>query len=184
MHLIPLIIAVSICVLKSFAQVRIQKVFEFEDALTADQNEMWIWRSQASNLKNLRLVDVKGLSGVELTLCVEPLDNERNVTIYIEDIRYSNDGPSDAVKLRFEGVNIASFRTFEKWRSGHEWNVFRNSGGIGPLLLLSKGEYTLGIIVKTDRWGVELDRIKINAVHQHPKQDIICGASVYTSMQD
>lgn len=181
MRLIVLIIVVSICVLKSFAQVRIQKVFEFEDALTADQDEMWVWRSEASNLKNLRLVDENGLSAVELTLCVEPLDNKRNVSIYIEDIRYSNDGPSDAVKLRFEGVNIGSFRTFEKWRSGHEWNVFRNSGGIGPLIMLSKGKFTLVIIVKTDRWGVELDRIKLNAVNQHPKQDIICGASVYTS---
>lgn len=166
-------------VLQTFTQEDVQHSYEFEDALTEDQSEMWVWRSEASSRRTLRLVDRTGISAVEFTLCVEPHDLSTTVSLFIHDIRYCNDGPSDSVKLRFEGVNIASFSTFEKWRSGHEWNVFKNSGIIGPLIKLYRGNFTLVIVVQTDKWGIELDTLAIVTDNQHPTKDIICHASVY-----
>lgn len=161
--------------------VEIQKHFEFEDALTETQQDMWVWRSEASGLKTLRIEDQAGQARIELSICVTPYNRSQNqnVTLYIDDIRYSNDGPSDLVRLRFNNINFANFSTFEKWRSGHEWNVFRNSGNLGPAINLREGRYNLTISVVTDRWGVEFDRIRVNAENQNPGKDLFCGASMY-----
>jgi hypothetical protein len=161
--------------------VEIQKHFEFEDALTNTQQDMWVWRSEASGLKTLRLEDEYGQARVELTLCITPYNRtlNQNVTLYLDDLRYSNDGPSDLVQLRFNNINFANFTTFEKWRSGHEWNVFRNSGNLGPAINLREGRYNLTISVVTDRWGIEFDRIRMNAENQDPTENLFCGASVY-----
>lgn len=172
-------ITIYLSVLQTFAQEGVHHSYEFEDALTEDQGEMRVWRSEASSGRTLRLVDQHGLSAVVLTLCVEPHDLSKNVSLFIDDIRYCNDGPSDSVKLRLDGVNIARFSTFEKWRSGHQWNVFNNSGLIGPLIKLSRGEFTLVIVVQTDKWGIELDRITLVTDNQLPTKNIICHASVY-----
>lgn len=161
------------------SSMEIQKHFEFENALTESQDSMWVWRSEASSLKTLRIVDQAGLSRIDLAICIVPYNASQNVTLFIDDIRYSNDGPADLVILQFNGINFANFTTFEKWRIGHEWNVFRNSGNLGPALNLSPGQYTLRMTVVTDEWGVEFDRIRVNAENQSPNDDIFCGGSVY-----
>lgn len=160
--------------------VEIQKHFEFENALSTLQDDMWVWRSEASNLKALRLLDPNGSARIEFTLCIEPLNVTQNVTLYVDDIRYSNDGPSDNVTLRFNGKSIANFTTVEKWMGGHEWNLFRNSGKLGAALSLRQGQHSLMITVRTDRWGIEMDLIRINAENQNPMKELFCGAIVYS----
>lgn len=161
------------------SSLQIQKHFEFEDALTESQDDMWVWRSEASNMRTLHIEDQAGVSRIELSICIVPYNTAENVTMFIDDILYSNDGPVDLVKIHFNGINIANFITIEKWRSGHEWNVFRNSGNIGPVLNLRQGRYTLMLTVVTDIWGVEFDRIRMIADNQSPTADMFCGASVY-----
>ena len=63
------------------------------------------------------------------------------------------------------------------WGAGHEWNVFRNSGPLGPAINMMPGEYVLTVSAKTDRYGVELDRLRINAENQSLTKPIFCGAS-------
>lgn len=154
----------------------IQQHFEFENALSEQQDDYWVWRSQAYKLKTLRLEDTNRTHTIELILCIEPYLDDRNVTVYIDDIVYSNDGPSDIIHALINGVDIGNFTTKEKWRNGHEWNVFRNSGRIGPSVVLSRGDYLLHIEVETDKWGVELDRIEINAENQDPLEKLFCGS--------
>lgn len=154
----------------------IQQHFEFENALSEMQDDYWVWRSQAYKQKTLRLADGNRTHSIELTLCIEPYLSDQTVTIYVDDIVYSNDGPSDVIYIQINGINIGNYTTIEKWRSGHEWNVFRNSRKIGPNIVLSKGEYLLQIEVETDKWGVELDRIEINAENQDPMGKLFCAA--------
>ncbi|KAL4239841.1 hypothetical protein ACF0H5_000642 [Mactra antiquata] len=175
---IVLLSVVILFAVNSQAMLEIQKHFEFEDVLGDLQDNMWVWRSEASDLKTLRLEDETGVYTVNLNICVQPYNSTMNITLYIDDIRYSNDGPSDTVIVDFDGINIANFTTIEKWRSGHEWNVFRNSGNVGPALNLLPGQYVLQISVLTDQWGVELDRIRVNLENQDPMENVFCGASL------
>lgn len=156
----------------------IQKHFEFEDALSPAQQDMWVWRSEASDLKTLRIVDENGVSEIRFQICVKPYNASGNVTLQIDDIRYSNDGPSDNVTVRFNNIAFAAFTTQEQWRSGHEWNVFKNTGDLGPALNLAPGQYFLQVHVRTDKWGVEFDRIRVNAENQDPNSEIFCGSQV------
>lgn len=176
-----LLLAIVIFVPKANAQIslEIQQHYEFENAVPVSQMENWQWRSEASANRTLRIEDQAGASRLELTLCVEPYNTTQNVTLSVDDIRYSNDGMPDVVKLIFNGYSFANFTTFMKYRSGHEWNVFRNSGKIGPVLNLARGRYSLLITVVTDFYGVELDRIRINAENQNPEIYLFCGSSFY-----
>ncbi|KAH3747022.1 hypothetical protein DPMN_181443 [Dreissena polymorpha] len=115
---------------------------------------------------------------IELMLCIEPYNPNQTVVITVSDIRYSNDGPSDIVYLKINDVEIGNFTTREKWLRGHEWNIFRNSKIIGPSVEVEKGRYVLSIEVETDKWGVELDRIRINAENQDPMKSMFCGAAL------
>lgn len=160
----------------------IQNHLEFEDVLTDSQDDFWVWRSEAYNLKTLRLEDGNRTHTIELTLCIEPALNDRNVTVVVDDVVYSNDGPPDKLYFSANGIKIGDFTTIEKWMHGQEWNVFRNSGRIGPTLIMSKGNYTINIEVETDKWGVELDRIEINAENQDLKTNLFCNARMYRKL--
>lgn len=157
----------------------IQQHFEFENSLKESQESFRAWRSEASRQKTLRIVDYNRTYTVELDLCLDPYYDEQNTTIFVNDIVYSNDGPSDTVYVRINKENIGNFTTLERWRNGYKWNVFRNSGRIGPSLTLPKGVHTLEIEVETDKWGVELDRIEINAENQNPLSNMFCNATLY-----
>ncbi|KAL4239840.1 hypothetical protein ACF0H5_000641 [Mactra antiquata] len=157
----------------------VQEIFEFEDALGDDQQSSWVWRSEASGLKTFRITSMEGRTAVSLFLCVRPRGNLKNVTFYIDNIRYGNDGPSDQIQLIFEEVELATIHSYEKWHNGHEWNVLKNTGQKGPLINLLEGDYKLDVFVKTDQWGMELDFIQINSEHQLRSQPIICDAIAY-----
>ena len=167
----------------------IQRHLEMEDVLSEAQKlqqrntrglEYWIWRSEANNLKVLRIVDPGPIRrySVNIRLCLSPNPPFQNVTIQVENLRYSNDGPSDTLYLRIGNVYNGTYRTFERWGGGHEWNVFHNTGPIGRPTSLPEGEYTLSIQARTDRWGVEYDRIAINAENQNELVQLICDSEL------
>ena len=167
----------------------IQRHLELEDVLSEAQLlqqrntrglEYWIWRSEANNLKVLRIVDQNRRYSVNIRLCVSPNPPFRNVTIQVENIRYSNDGPSDTLFLQINNrpIRNGTFRTFESWGGGHEWNVFHNTGPIGKPIDLPEGEHTLSLQAVTDRWGVEYDRIAINAENQNELVALLCDSEL------
>lgn len=161
-----------------YGQIHIQKTFEFENALP-ELSGAWQWRSDASNGKTLRITDTNGLSEVRLTLCVSPYRRPENVTVSIDNIRYSNDGPFDTIFLKINNLHFLNFTTMERWHSGHEWNVFRETGHLGPGLNLGAGQYVLSLVPKTDEYGIELDYIRFNINNQDPTTNFVCDSQVY-----
>ena len=169
----------------------IQRHMEFEEVLSRTQLnrqqstrglEYWIWRSEASDLKVLRMEDVARQARVNFILCINPIRPFRNVSIKVENIRYSNDGPSDTIYLSLNGIALGEFVTQEKWGGGHEWNVFHNTGPIGETRELPRGRYTLSVEVETDQWGVEYDRISIDATNQNTTTELICDANLVETL--
>ena len=172
------IVLMLVAAVAVYGQVHIQKMFEFEDALP-ELSGAWQWRSGASNGKTLRIVDTKGLSEVRMTLCVQPYRGPENVTVSIDNIRYSNDGPVDTIFLKINNLHFINFTTAEKWRSGLEWNVFKETGPLGPGLNLGAGQYVLSVLPKTDAYGIELDYIRFNINNQNPTTNFVCDSQVY-----
>ncbi|KAH3747020.1 hypothetical protein DPMN_181441 [Dreissena polymorpha] len=176
----PMVVVIVHCsgLTEGQSSIEIQQHFEFENVLSDDQQDFWVWRSEAYNQKTLRLEDINRAHTIELKLCIEPFNPNQKVLLVVSDILYSNDGPSDIVYLKINGLPIGNFTTIEQWRSGYEWNIFRNSKVIGPSILVQKGNYMLAIEVETDKWGVELDRIQINAENHDPTKRMFCGAAL------
>ena len=161
--------------------VEIQRHYEFEDVLTRpalEERELWVWRSEASNYKTLRLVDEEQKYHIQLKVCIEPAEDQEFVTITLDDIRYANDGPFDYIFVSFEGRPWSVYATYERWAHGHDWNIFRNTGRNGVSHRLRKGVYTIDISVLTDKWGLELDKIRLNAEYQRLDSSLFCGGSI------
>jgi len=156
----------------------LQQHFEFENVVTEDQLEHWQWRSEAYSNKTLRLNDVNQTFTVELYLCFDPIDPSENVTMYISDIRYSNDGPSDIVYVTLDGKSVGNITTDARWRAGHEWNIFKNTGMIGQPQTLYAGEHVLRLSTRTDSYGIELDRIRVNLVNHRISTFLFCGSKL------
>lgn len=155
--------------------VEIQRSFDFEEALTKAQTEFWVWRSEASNLKTLRLVDNYRRYLVEIKVCIEPAENRSAAKLTFDDIRYANDGPNDFIYVMFENEVWFNYSTYEKWAHGHEWNIYRNTGQQGDIKTLPEGEYTIGVSVTTDKWGIELDKIRLIGEYQKLHSTLFCG---------
>ncbi|KAL4239203.1 hypothetical protein ACF0H5_000020 [Mactra antiquata] len=170
---ICLVILLNVC--QMFAYVEIQRSFEFENALSEEQSRFWVWRSEASRLKSLRLVDNYRRYLIELKICVEPAEGQQEARIMFDDIRYANDGPNDYIFLTFEDELWFSYATYEKWAHGHEWNIYRNTGRRGDVKTLPRGEYKIGVSVITDKWGLELDKIRLIGEYQVLDSTIFCG---------
>ena len=163
--------------------VEIQRHFDFEHVLQEDQDAFWVWRSEASDLKTLRLVDFNAEYRVEVLVCIEPIEGDEHVILTLDDIRYANDGPSDTIYVTLDGEAWAEYRTFEKWAYGHEWNIFRNTGRIGNSAVLSRGLHVIEVSVRTDKYGLELDRIRLNAEYQRLNSTLFCGGSLRHQVQ-
>ncbi|XP_060559081.1 uncharacterized protein LOC132719331 [Ruditapes philippinarum] len=175
-------------VVAMYMYVEIQRSYEFEDVLSEDQQDYWVWRSEASNLKTLRLVDHNQVYRTDFKICIDPVEGRDTVNFFLDDIRYANDGPNDTISVTFDGEYWDEYSTNEKWAHGHDWNIFRNSGRATGTKFLREGEYVIGVSVKTDKWGIELDKIRVIAEYQVLESDIFCGGRLvntnYTWMQD
>lgn len=164
--------------------VELQRSYQFENVLSREQDENWVWRSEASSLKTLRLVDFDRRYRIDLKICIDPIDGEETVSMYVDDIRYANDGPDDFIFVSFEGKDWNVFPTHEKWAHGHEWNIFRNTGRIKEAKYLTKGEYVISVSVITDKWGLELDKIRLIAEYQKLDSPLFCGGRLVDTYTD
>jgi hypothetical protein len=155
--------------------VEVQRSYQFEDILSEEQNDFWVWRSEASRLKTLRLVDFNQRYRAEFKICIQPIEGEEIVSLYLDDIRYANDGPNDTISVTFDGEFWDEYSTNEKWAHGYDWNIFRNTGRVNETKYLPMGEYVIGVSVRTDKWGIELDKIRLIAEYQVLDSGIFCG---------
>ena len=142
---------------------------EFENVNYADEKYFMV-RDNASGGKTMRLVDPSGQRyTVVFFLCVWRIDLKKKAKITINNIRYSNNGPSDTVtvtiKPRWQKTqHLGEFNT----TVGDNWNVLRNSGQIGKEVYVSRGGFSLLYIqVKTDKMGVEFDKISVTIENQN-----------------
>lgn len=166
----------------SFGQIlaeylEIQRTFEFEDVIAdpIKQRELWAWRSEASGFKTLRITDHSFRYLVEVKVCIEPTPGQDFVTLHLDDVRYSNDGPFDSIHSYFDGEPWSVYSTYPKWAYGHDWNIFRNTGRSGDPKRLPRGEYVIGFSVNTDEYGIELDKLRLIAEYQKLDSRLFCG---------
>ena len=113
-----------------------------------------MFRSAASNGRTVWLH-----SGETIVLS---LITEGPCSMRITNVVYSNDGKSDRVSIRVNGVFLGQFQTRSKSNRGYLWNVFLSTGPIGNTTALSTGTQTIKIVADyTDYYGVEIDEITI-----------------------
>lgn len=151
-----------------------QKLYQFENTTVLNGHSSIITRSEAIDQHTLSVVDTIGDAKLTLALCSVPDDDTKAVTIFIDDVRYSNDGESDILFFYFDNILYDIFITAEDSDYGHLWNVFKNSGAIGVDVDLNEGVHNLTVQIMTDQYGVELDSIRLNFYNQKDGNDIIC----------
>ena len=88
------------------------------------------------------------------------LTTEGPCSMRIKNAVYSNDGNSDRVSIRVNGIYLGQFRTRSKSNWGYLWNVFLSTGPIGNTIVLSTVTHTIKIVADyTDYYGVEIDKL-------------------------
>ncbi|KAL3876480.1 hypothetical protein ACJMK2_034323 [Sinanodonta woodiana] len=114
-------------------------------------------RSEASEPMNRTLLLFKN-DVVRLQFCLQ-----RNSFVRVEDLRYSNDGPSDEVSFILDGQYIGKHTTVVDTNFGRGWNSFHSTGAIGEGRLLPPGRHEINLTVTdSDIWGVEVDLVNID----------------------
>ena len=88
---------------------------------------------------------------------------EANCSVSVKNVRYSTDGPEqDTINIILANVYLGSFNTTSQKGDGQLWNVFKDSGHVGPTIPLLSGFYELILTVSIDNLGVEVDEITLN----------------------
>ncbi|KAK3612397.1 hypothetical protein CHS0354_031991 [Potamilus streckersoni] len=114
-------------------------------------------RSEASKPMNRTLLLFKN-DVVRLQFCLQ-----RNSFVRVEDLRYSNDGPSDEVSFVLDGQYIGKHTTVVDTNFGQGWNSFHSTGAIGEGKLLPPGRHEINLTVtESDPWGVEVDLVNVD----------------------
>lgn len=158
-----------------------EETFEFENTVTKKkEDELWVWRSEASGLKSLHVDNSMGkVISVKLELCLKTENKtKKDVTVSIKNLRYSNDGESDQLHFEIDKEHFADFMTTGDSERGHGWNKYRNSGTIGSPVHLKPGRRELVITIKTDDYGAELDYILMKFENQDPAEEVFCKSSI------
>ena len=84
-------------------------------------------------------------------------------SVAIQDVTYTNDGGSDDIEVHIDGILIGYFNTTAASNRGENWNVTNNTGMIGENRKINSGSHQLLLkAVKTDSYGVELDKTILN----------------------
>jgi len=108
-------------------------------------------RSRASGMQTLHL----GLRQQTLWSVLISQDG-----VYELDVLYSNDGPTDAIKVIVDNQDVASFETKQTGIYGDGWNDFLTA--TCPVGTLSKGKHEIVLRVEQgDETGVEIDMMKL-----------------------
>ncbi|KAL3877146.1 hypothetical protein ACJMK2_034895 [Sinanodonta woodiana] len=110
-------------------------------------------RAGASDKRTIWLHEGEELS-IDFTLPHESF-------VDVKDVRYSNDGGHDRIKITLDGEMLGEFWTDMEYGWGTIWNEFESSGKIGETVLVNPGRHTLSLrIDKADEYGVEIDYIR------------------------
>jgi hypothetical protein len=84
---------------------------------------------------------------------------------YTVTVRYRNDGRSDAVSVRLNGLTMGGFRTVDTrppaGKAATAWPLFTTSPPFGPQVL-SPGAHELVIAAAADGDGVEIDAVTLD----------------------
>lgn len=82
--------------------------------------------------------------------------------VLVANVRYSNDGFQDTIRLQVNGSIVGQFTTPGVSQEGNQWNVFKSSGTVGNPVTLSAGQHTLTLIViMADMYGVDIDKVTL-----------------------
>ena len=155
----------------------IEFVGEFEDVVTDLTDPLLRDRSQASGNKTLHLVSANN-KAVYLKLCVKAVNTSKPVNIQLTDIVYSNDGDNDTITFQRDGVTLGQFMTTPKTNWGAEWNHFKSTGPIGPVISLLDGTHNFTLLIDTDVNGVELDNADFMSWNQERSVNLLCEAQL------
>lgn len=103
---------------------------------------------------------------------VQPPD--KKCSMRISNVRYSNNGLSDAVELYVNETKLGELHTRAKSGGGELWNVFLSTGPIGESIQVTKGIYQLKLYaINTDEYGVEIDSITLSFNCMNSSENII-----------
>ena len=84
-------------------------------------------------------------------------------SVSVTNVAYTNDGESDTISVTIDETSVGSFQTFGHSNFGHNWNVVRNSGGVGDSVSITSGSHTVRVTATTtDQFGVEIDKVSLS----------------------
>ncbi|KAL3877145.1 hypothetical protein ACJMK2_034894 [Sinanodonta woodiana] len=103
----------------------------------------------------------------------------KEAIVDVKDVRYSNDGGQDRIKLNLDNQELGVFWTNSLNGTGNAWNTFWSSGPIGEMVRVDAGKHMLSLKVEeADEYGVEIDYIRFEvygSISQELQQeDFIC----------
>ncbi|WAR19149.1 hypothetical protein MAR_000987 [Mya arenaria] len=99
--------------------------------------------------------------------------------IRLSSVIYSNDGPSDKVRVQIDDMNLAVIETVTLMEGGRGWSLFRSPLGPFADYKITQGKHLLKVILlQSDPYGVEIDAVNINMDTIQPKSlrscDVFC----------
>ncbi|KAL3877143.1 hypothetical protein ACJMK2_034892 [Sinanodonta woodiana] len=89
----------------------------------------------------------------------------------VKDVRYSNDGGQDRIKVTLDDEELGDFWTHPGYGWGNAWNIFWSSGSIGEMVPVDAGKHMLSLKVdEADEYGVEIDYIRFEVYGSTPQE--------------
>ncbi|KAK3580071.1 hypothetical protein CHS0354_001023 [Potamilus streckersoni] len=103
----------------------------------------------------------------------------KDAVVDVKDVRYSNDGGQDRIKLTLDDEELGDFLTHPGYGWGNAWNLFWSSGPIGEMVPVDSGQHMLSLKVdEADDYGVEIDYIRFevygSTVQELQQEHFIC----------
>ncbi|XP_053390312.1 uncharacterized protein LOC128553214 [Mercenaria mercenaria] len=149
-------------------QMVASKLFTFEVENFAP-NAMRMPRSGASG--NFTVLFKHG-DFINIDFCLRVSSN-----VLLKSAIYSNDGPSDTVRVSLDEQYIGTFKTSAFKNGGKGWNKFRSSREFPGKKKLDIGRHILTIKAsQSDQWGLEIDYIILDIDDKYLEyKDILCN---------
>ncbi|XP_060556794.1 uncharacterized protein LOC132717358 [Ruditapes philippinarum] len=91
----------------------------------------------------------------------------------VNEIEYSNDGPSDMISVSLDKVVIDEFRTVALSDGGLGWDMFKPHQSM--VSTITEGHHMLTIkVIQSDQHGVEIDYIKVSVNYSQTIDSLSC----------
>ncbi|XP_045187415.1 uncharacterized protein LOC123545163 [Mercenaria mercenaria] len=130
-------------------------------------------RSHASGHKSVHLFTGDSL---ETELCFKSGTN-----FAMNELRYSNDGPSDRIRITLDKLVLEEFETIMVTDGGKGWNRFKTYYGRNSPV--AEGRHILKVIVlESDKYGVEIDFIKFSVNNSQTLDSLSCKSFCFDNI--